>query len=101
MGKLQGKAAIITGGASGIGKGMALSFVKVNLIAPTADLPGIQQWAEQYPEKFDAMLSGIPLKRLGHIEEDIGRVAVFLASEDSGYITGQTIMVDGGSIMLR
>ena len=80
---------------------MALSFVKVNLISPIADSPGIQQWAEQYPEKFDAMLSGIPLKRLGHIEEDIGRVAVFLASEDSGYITGQTIMVDGGSIMLR
>ena len=47
------------------------------------------------------MLDGIPLNRLGHLEEDIGKVAVFLASEDSSYITGQTIMVDGGSVMLR
>ncbi len=47
------------------------------------------------------MLSKIPLRRLGELEEDIGRTAVFLASADSDYITGQTIMVDGGSIKLR
>lgn len=75
--------------------------INVNIISPIANSPGIQEWKEQFPEKYNAMLSGIPLKRLGHIEEDIGRVAVFLASEDSSYITGQTIMVDGGSVMLR
>lgn len=47
------------------------------------------------------MISKIPLRRLGELESDIGRVAVFLASEDSDYITGQTIMADGGSIKLR
>ena len=47
------------------------------------------------------MKNKIPLGRFGDVEEDIGRVAVFLASEDSQYITGQTIMVDGGSVMLR
>ena len=41
------------------------------------------------------------MRRLGNPEKDIGRTAVFLASEDSDYITGQTIMVDGGSIKLR
>jgi len=46
-------------------------------------------------------IKGIPAGRLGDPEDDIGRVAVFLASEDSKYITGQTIMVDGGSIMLH
>lgn len=75
--------------------------INVNIISPIADSVGIQQWAEEFPEKYNTMLAGIPLNRLGHIEEDIGRVAVFLASEDSSYITGQTIMVDGGSVMLR
>lgn len=41
------------------------------------------------------------MRRLGRLEEDIGRVAVFLVSEDSDYITGQTIMVGGGATMLR
>ncbi|EGL15767.1 hypothetical protein HMPREF9413_5281 [Paenibacillus sp. HGF7] len=41
------------------------------------------------------------MRRLGELENDIGRVAVFLASEDSAYITGQTIMVDGGATKLR
>ena len=43
------------------------------------------------------MISSIPLRRLGDTEADIGRTAVFLASEDSDYITGQTFMVDGGT----
>lgn len=75
--------------------------INVNLISPIADTPGVQQWAEEHPDYYQAMLSKIPLRRLGNIENDIGRVAVFLASEDSNYITGQTIMVDGGSIKLR
>lgn len=75
--------------------------VTANLISPIADSPGIQDWAKEFPEAYEKMLDGIPTKRLGRLEEDIGRVAVFLASEDSSYITGQTIMVDGGSVMLR
>lgn len=75
--------------------------INVNLISPIANSPGIQQWKEHEPEMFEAMLQKIPMRRLGELEGDIGRVAVFLASEDASYITGQTIMVDGGSIMLR
>ncbi|MCQ6561751.1 SDR family oxidoreductase [Paenibacillus mendelii] len=62
---------------------------------------GMLHWADENPEYYQSMLSKIPLRRLGELESDIGRVAVFLASEDSDYITGQTIMVDGGSIKLR
>ena len=36
------------------------------------------------------------LPRLGDPEKDIGRVAVFIATEDADYMTGQTFMVDGG-----
>lgn len=75
--------------------------VNVNLISPIANSPGIQDWAVEQPEHYQAMLDNIPMGRLGELEEDIGAVAIFLASADSDYITGQTIMVDGGAIMLR
>lgn len=75
--------------------------INVNLISPIADSPGVRAWKEAQPEYYEAVLNKIPLGRFGDIEEDIGRVAVFLASSDSQYITGQTIMVDGGSIKLR
>lgn len=75
--------------------------INVNIISPIADSPGIQEWAKIQPEAYQETLNRIPMKRLGRLEEDIGRVAVFLASEDSDYITGQTIMVDGGATMLR
>ncbi|WP_298473441.1 SDR family oxidoreductase [uncultured Psychrobacillus sp.] len=75
--------------------------INVNIISPIADSEGVQAWAKAQPEYYENVRSKIPLGRFGDVEEDIGRVAVFLASEDSKYITGQTIMADGGSIMLR
>ena len=44
------------------------------------------------------MAASIPLKRLGTVE-DIGYAALFLASKEAGYVTGQTIVVDGGQIL--
>ncbi|MEK3997323.1 SDR family oxidoreductase [Psychrobacillus sp. FSL K6-2365] len=75
--------------------------INVNLISPIALTPGVEQWRESAPQLYDAMINKIPLRRLGDPEQDIGQVAVFLSSADSNYITGQTIMVDGGSIKLR
>ncbi len=75
--------------------------INVNLISPIANSPGIQQWKQDQPEAYEKMLNNIPMRRLGELEEDIGRVAVFLGSEDASYITGQTIMVDGGATKLR
>lgn len=75
--------------------------INVNLISPIALSPGVEQWKEHFPEAYQETVNKIPLKRMGDCEQDIGRVAVFLASEDSSFITGQTIMVDGGSVMLR
>lgn len=73
--------------------------ITINLISPIAYTEGVQKWAEAFPETYERTLAGIPLGRFGDPENDIGKVAVFLASEDSKYITGQTFMVDGGSIM--
>lgn len=47
---------------------------------------------------LDTMAASIPLKRLGAVE-DIGNAALFLASDEAGYITGQQIIVDGGQTL--
>lgn len=75
--------------------------INVNIISPLAATEGVQQWMDNFPEAAEKTLANVPLHRFGDPEKDIGAVAVFLASEDSRYITGQTIMADGGSIMMR
>ncbi|MEK3934350.1 SDR family oxidoreductase [Sporosarcina sp. FSL W7-1349] len=75
--------------------------ITVNLISPIALTPGVEAWRESAPDMYNAMIDRIPMRRLGDPEGDIGRTAVFLASDDAKYITGQTIMVDGGAIKLR
>ena len=50
------------------------------------------------PEYQRSMAASIPLGRLGTVE-DVGYAALFLASKEAGYITGQTIVVDGGQIL--
>jgi len=44
------------------------------------------------------MAASIPLRRLGSVE-DIGNAALFLATDEAAYITGQTIVVDGGQVL--
>lgn len=74
--------------------------IRVNLISPIAHTEGVEEWKECAPDQYQQMLKRIPLGRLGDPEKDIGQVAVFLGSEMSSYMTGQTIMVDGGAIKL-
>lgn len=75
--------------------------VNVNIISPIAMTPGVEAWSKEHPETFEAIVSKVPMKRWGDPEKDIGPIAVFLASEDSNYMTGQTLMADGGSIQIR
>ncbi|OCC25716.1 oxidoreductase [Croceicoccus estronivorus] len=70
--------------------------IRVNVICPFANSEGVQAWAEQNPETYAAQLAGVSLRRIGDCEKDIGAAAVFLASDAAAYITGQTLMVDGG-----
>ncbi|NLU83738.1 SDR family oxidoreductase [Rhodococcus sp. HNM0569] len=79
----------------------ATDGINVNAISPLALTEGIQAYIAANPEVEEPMLSKTPMHRLGDPEHDIGRVAVFLASDDASYMTGQTLMVDGGSIKLR
>jgi len=56
---------------------------------------GLHDLGQDY---IDAMAASIPLKRLGTVE-DIGNAALFFASDEAGYITGQQIIIDGGQII--
>lgn len=70
--------------------------VRVNIICPFANSPGVQAWKEWAPDDYATQIGKVSLRRIGDCEKDIGSAAVFLASEAAAYITGQTLMVDGG-----
>ena len=69
--------------------------IRVNSISPGAIRTPINREAWETPGAYDALLKLIPYKRIGEVE-DIGRVAVFLASDDADYIHGASLFVDGG-----
>lgn len=75
--------------------------IRVNVLCPLAKSPGVAAMLEQAPEMEKRMTHGHPIARVGECEEDIGVVAVFLASDEARYITGQTLMADGGALMIR
>lgn len=72
--------------------------VRVNVICPFANSPGVEMWRQHFPEAYANQIAKVPLRRIGDCETDIGAAAVFLASSAAGYITGQTLMVDGGQV---
>lgn len=74
---------------------LAPARIRVNSIAPGAIQTPINRDAWETPQALKSLLTLIPYGRIGQ-PEDIGRVAVFLASDDADYINGQTIFVDGG-----
>ncbi len=71
--------------------------VRVNVVCPLAMTESLQEWKKNYPELFEKTIQGIPLGRFADPSDDIGRVCVFLASEDAHYVTGETITLQGGS----
>ncbi|MGD9705353.1 MAG: SDR family NAD(P)-dependent oxidoreductase [Acidimicrobiia bacterium] len=73
--------------------------ITVNCIAPVASSPALIAAFEQNPSLRAAIEARTPLGRVGDPERDIGAVAAFLAGDDSSYVTGQTIVCDGGSFL--
>lgn len=69
--------------------------ITVNNIAPGAIHTPIDADVEADPEKMAALLKEIPLHRMGQPEE-VARLALYLASDASSYITGSTFAIDGG-----
>ncbi|MEO5976815.1 MAG: SDR family oxidoreductase [Chryseolinea sp.] len=72
--------------------------IRVNSIGPGAIRTPINHAAWQTPESYKSLLKLIPQKRIGEVE-DIGGAAVWLASDDSDYVNGITLFVDGGMLL--
>src|SRR5437763_206983 len=123
MGKLEGKVAVITGGSTGIGLAAAKLFVKeganvfitgrrqkeldeavkvigrnvrrIRSVVPSrgpTETPIIDQ---QAADAIARIMSTIPMGRMGEPEE-VAKAALFLASDDSSFVTGIELFVDGG-----
>jgi NAD(P)-dependent dehydrogenase (short-subunit alcohol dehydrogenase family) len=71
--------------------------IVANAICPGAKGSGMRRRYEQDPALEAQLDASNPMGRVGDPEDDIGPVAVFLASDDARYFTGNTLFVDGGS----
>ncbi len=117
---LRGQKALVTGANSGIGKSIAVALgqagadvvvnyvmgddaaqevapfrIRVNSIAPGAIRTPINTRAWETPEAYNSLMNLVPYNRIGEVE-DIARAAVWLASDHSDYVTGTSLIVDGG-----
>jgi NAD(P)-dependent dehydrogenase (short-subunit alcohol dehydrogenase family) len=71
--------------------------VLCNIICPAAATEAYRAVMDANPALEKQLLALHPMHRMGDPEEDIGGVALFLASDDSRYVTGNTLFVDGGA----
>jgi NAD(P)-dependent dehydrogenase (short-subunit alcohol dehydrogenase family) len=73
--------------------------INVNALAPGPTVTDFnRQYLEEHPQDKQRAINGIPMARLGAPADHVG-AAVFLASSASDYVTGQTLLVDGGSTL--
>lgn len=96
--------AVSKAGVSHLTKVMALEWapfhIHVNAIAPAPTMTDLnRKYLEENPEDLKERLRSIPLGRLGDPKDYVG-MAILLASRASDFITGQTIFVDGGSVLI-
>jgi len=84
----------------GFAKGLAAEWgpdgIRVNCIAPVAMTPALSAAVHRDPSLGERLVARTPLGRIGNPVDDVGPVAVFLASDLARHVTGQTVVVDGG-----
>lgn len=75
--------------------------IRVNVVCPLALTDGVKKWKEHFPEQYEEVIGKNPMHRFGDPQQDVAPIVAFLVSDDSQYMTGQTLMADGGDIQLR
>jgi NAD(P)-dependent dehydrogenase (short-subunit alcohol dehydrogenase family) len=76
--------------------------IRVNVICPVASgSESLDRWAARDPERLAAYVANTPLRRVGDPVDDVGDGVVFLCGPQSRYVTGTTLMLDGGRSYLR
>lgn len=76
----------------------AADNIRVNVVCPLALTEGVQAWKDNFPEEYAGVLSQVPLGRFGDPKEDVAPVIAFLLSDASRFMTGQTLIADGGTM---
>ena len=75
---------------------LAAKKITINAVLPgNVESEGLEDQGQDY---LDRMSAAIPLGRLGKPEE-VGYAALFFATPEAGYVTGQTLVVDGGQVL--
>lgn len=94
---------ISKGGVMMLVKSLALELaqhnIRVNAISPGAILTGMNRVGLSDPVEMSKLIDQIPFKKIGDPEDIVG-AAVFLASPESDYVTGTTLYIDGGLLLL-
>lgn len=75
------------------------SGIRVNGLSPSAMTPALATYLAENPHMERDLIERAALRRLGDAEYDIGAAACFLIGSDSRFVTGQTLIVDGGGLM--
>lgn len=75
--------------------------IRVNQVCPNGMSPAAEKYRDDNPTRWERIQREIPLGRFGDPYDDIGRAVVALVSDDMKFVTGATIMLDGGQVMLR
>jgi NAD(P)-dependent dehydrogenase (short-subunit alcohol dehydrogenase family) len=95
--------ATVKGALRGFAKSLAREWapegMTVNVVSPLAFSPAMERAIAADPAMEERLNRRVPLGRVGDAETDVGVAVAFLIGPDAGYVTGQTLGIDGGHFM--